>query len=102
MGVPCPEYVDSSLQAQMPNLLREELSQVWRASPLRKIADIRKRDLLAENPECFACKSFNECGAGCRASSLTETGNLMAKDPVTCELCKGGFKKRFRELPHVH
>jgi len=96
--VPCPGYVDSIVQARMPNLLREDLSQVWTRSFLREITDLRKKDLLARNPECVDCELFKECGMGCRAMALTETGDLMAKDPVACELCKKGYKKRFREM----
>jgi radical SAM protein with 4Fe4S-binding SPASM domain len=96
--VPCPGYVDSIVQARMPNLLREDLSKVWTRSYLREITDLRKKDLLARNPECVACELFKECGIGCRASALTETGNLMAKDPIMCELCKKDYKKRFRDM----
>jgi radical SAM protein with 4Fe4S-binding SPASM domain len=97
--ITCPGYVDTSLQAQMPNLLREELSKVWKNSFLRKIADIRKKDVLANNPQCAACELFfTDCGGGCRASALTQTGNLMSRDPVTCDMFKKGFKKSFREM----
>ena len=96
--VPCPGYVDSILQDRMPNLLREELSQVWSRSFLRDIADMKKKDLLARNPECVNCELFKECGAGCRVSALIETGELMAKDPNACENYKKGYKNRFREL----
>jgi radical SAM protein with 4Fe4S-binding SPASM domain len=96
--VPCPGYVDSIVQARMPNLLREDLSAVWSRSFLRQIADMKKKDLFARNPECVACELFKECGMGCRASALTETGDLMAKDPLACEVCRNGYKKPFRDL----
>ncbi|MBM4042054.1 MAG: radical SAM protein [Planctomycetes bacterium] len=96
--VPCPGYVDNVFQDRMPNLLREDLSKVWRRSFLRRFVDMKKKDVLAKNPECAACELFKDCGAGCRASALTETGNLLAKDPVACELHKKGYKKRFREM----
>ncbi len=95
--VPCPGYVDSILQDRMPNLLREDLSKVWRRSFLSRFTDLRKKDVLAKNPECAACELFKECGAGCRASALTESGDLLAKDPIACELHKKGYKRRFRE-----
>ena len=60
--MPCPGYVDSILQNRMPNLLREDLSKVWTHSFLRQIADLRKKDLLAQNPRCAACDMFKECG----------------------------------------
>ena len=96
--VPCPAYVDSIMQERMPNLLHEDLSKVWTKSILRKIADIKKKDLLAKNPECSACELFANCGLGCRASALMETGDLMAKDPISCKLWKNGHKKRFEDL----
>ena len=96
--VPCPGYVDSIVQARMPNLLREDLSKVWASSFLRQIADMKKKDLFARNPECATCELFKECGLGCRASALTETGDLMAKDPLACELYMKGYKQPFRDL----
>ncbi len=96
--VPCPGYVDSTIQTLMPNLLSEELSAVWTNSFLREIADIKKKDLLAKNPECITCEFFEECGIGCRASAYWETGDLTAKDPISCELWKKGYKKKFEEL----
>jgi Fe-coproporphyrin III synthase len=95
---PCPGYVDSILQDQMPNLLREDLSKVWAHSLLRRIADRKKKDLLAGNPECAACALFKECGLGCRAAALMLTGNPMAKDPAMCDLFTKGYKQRFREM----
>jgi radical SAM protein with 4Fe4S-binding SPASM domain len=96
--VPCPGYVDSVVQAQMPNLLREDLSQVWTRSYLRQITDLKKQDLFSRNPECVACELFRECGMGCRASALTETGDLMARDPIACEVYRKGYKMLFRDL----
>ena len=99
--VPCPGYVDSILQDRMPNLMREELSQAWSHSLLRQLADMKKKDLLPHNPECATCELFKECGLGCRATALRKTGNLMARDPVTCELCEKGYKKRFQAAAAV-
>ena len=96
--VPCPGYVGSSLQDRMPNLLREELSEVWTHSFLRTISNLRKKDLLAANSECATCSLFKECGVGCRASALTATGNLLAKDPLACELAKKGYQKQFLKM----
>jgi radical SAM protein with 4Fe4S-binding SPASM domain len=96
--VPCPGYVDSILQERMPNILSEGLSKVWTESYLRTLVNIKKSDLLAKNEDCGKCKFFGNCGAGCRASALRETCNLMAKDPIACRLWKGGYKQRFYEL----
>lgn len=96
--VPCPGYVDSDLQPLMPNVLRDGLPEAWTAAILRSLRDMKKSDVLAENPECAECGQFGNCGAGCRASALRETGRLMSKDPVSCELWRCGYKQRFHEL----
>jgi radical SAM protein with 4Fe4S-binding SPASM domain len=96
--LPCPGYVDSVLQERMPNLLVEDLSAVWSRSFVREIVDIKKQDLLAKNPQCAVCELFEVCGLGCRASAVSETGDLMAKDPISCEVWKNGYKKRFERI----
>jgi radical SAM protein with 4Fe4S-binding SPASM domain len=96
--LPCPGYTGTVLQDRMPNILRDGLSKAWSRSFLRSVADMRKSDLLARNEECGRCEWFAECGLGCRASALVETGDLMAKDPSSCELWKKGYRKRFQEL----
>jgi radical SAM protein with 4Fe4S-binding SPASM domain len=90
--VPCPGYVDIVELETMPNLLREGLSKAWSKSYLREIVDLKKKDLLTKNPECAICELFKNCGMGCRALAFTETGDLMAKDPISCELWKNGIK----------
>jgi radical SAM protein with 4Fe4S-binding SPASM domain len=99
--IPCPGYVDSSIQKKMPNLLRDDLQEVWTESSLRKILNIKKKDLLSRNPECTACDLFNDCGIGCRASALMMTGDLLAKDPLACDLWKKGFKNEFKARAKV-
>lgn len=96
--LPCPGYTDTHIKKRFPNLLREDLTNVWAKSFLRDIAEMKKKDLLPWNPECVDCEHFKECGMGCRASALTETGDLMSKDPLMCEVYKKGYKKRFEKM----
>lgn len=96
--LPCPGYTDTVLQGQMPNILHVGLAKAWKESPLRSIADIRKKDLLATNAECSSCSLFEECGLGCRASAVAKTGDFLAKDPLACEMVKKGYIKSFQEL----
>jgi Fe-coproporphyrin III synthase len=100
--VPCPRYVDTPLQQQMPNLLREDLRHAWRRSTCRALIDRRKSEVLAHNPECGDCKWFGQCGMGCRASGLTETGDPLAKDPICCELFKKGYRRRFGKIALIN
>ena len=99
--LPCPGYVDSPLKDHMPNLFSQDLSTIWKDSYLRSLIDLKKSDILAQNESCNYCEYFTQCGAGCRASALRETGNLMAKDPIACELWKKGMRQHFREVAEL-
>ena len=96
--IPCPGYVGSPFEGSMPNIFHEGLSKAWSCSFLREIIDMKKKDLLSQNPECEKCVFFSQCGMGCRASALLETGNVKSKDPVTCDLWKGGYKEKFLQM----
>ncbi len=96
--LPCSGYTGTSLMESMPNLLKQDLTEVWTDSPLRRISDLKKRDVLARNKACAGCEFFPECGSGCRVFGLTRTGDLLARDPVACELFRGGYIQRFREI----
>lgn len=96
--LPCVGFTATAVHAQMPNLHEQELAEVWRASALRELADMKKSQVLAANPECAACGMFAACGAGCRAYALTESGSLMAKDPMACAIWQGGYRERFAAI----
>lgn len=96
--LPCPGYTDSVVQERMPNILHDGLANALRESHLRTVVETKKSEILAHNEECSTCDLFENCGMGCRAIALGETSNLMAKDPISCDLWKKGFVSRFREL----
>lgn len=96
--IPCPGYTDTVVYEQMPNLLQEPFANLWSKSTLRTIIDMKKSEILAYNSQCADCKAFKDCGGGCRALAVSATGNLQAVDPQICELYKGDYRQRFREL----
>lgn len=96
--IPCGGYTGTKMQVEFPNVLESSLVEAWSALSIRKICDMTKNDVIAENLSCKDCEYFKECGSGCRVVALTETGNLMSKDPVACMLFRGGYIKRFREM----
>lgn len=96
--LPCPLLADTDVHDRMPNILRDDLPKVWSGSHLRTVADAKKSDRLARNEECASCNLFERCGMGCRALAALETGDLMAKDPFTCEMWKRGHRQRFLDL----
>jgi radical SAM protein with 4Fe4S-binding SPASM domain len=95
--LPCHGFTGASLYESMPNLLKQDLSEIWTKSPLHDVAQARKSERLASNEECVTCDLFAQCGMGCRARALIETGDIKAKDPLTCELWKKGDKQRLLE-----
>ncbi len=96
--LPCAGYVDTIVEDKMPNLFQKNLSDIWTKSYLQEIANFKKKDILAMNQECVECELFEDCGIGCRASALTETGNLMAKDPISCMIWKNGYKRQYTAI----
>lgn len=95
--VPCPGYVDGPVEKTMPNLLTgPDFSTAWSGNGLRYFADLKLKDVLAENPGCAKCPHFSECGLGCRAAALEKTGQLLSKDPVSCQIFHSGYRSRMR------
>lgn len=92
--LPCHGFTGTSLQDEMPNLLKQELSEVWTDSRLRTISQAKKGERLQHNEECAECELFERCGMGCRARALIEAGDIETKDPLTCELWREGYKER--------
>ncbi|MEW6367833.1 MAG: SPASM domain-containing protein [Acidobacteriota bacterium] len=93
--IPCPGFADTRFRDGMPSLFEVEISRIWLESPLLSIANMKKKELLANNHECAGCKWFEECGLGCRASAVMATGDPFARDPVACAMWRGGFKQKF-------
>ncbi|MEJ1298345.1 MAG: radical SAM protein [Candidatus Sedimenticola sp. (ex Thyasira tokunagai)] len=96
--LPCPGYVESGIHEKMPSVFQRPLTKLWSDSVLREIADMKKEDLLSENADCADCDSFEECGLGCRAVALIETGILKAKDPNTCNAWKKGYSNHLLKI----
>jgi len=96
--IPCPGFADTAVYEQMPNLLVAPFTKIWSQSSLRSIIDRKKSDVLAAVGECAACDQFKVCGAGCRAAAMVENGQLMSKDPRSCEYYKNNYLQRFQEL----
>ncbi len=96
--LPCPGYTDSAMQDRMPNIMKDGLSSLWSESQFRSLVNIKKNDLFARNEECVSCELFEGCGMGCRALTLAETGDLMGKSPMLCEVWKKGYINRFLQL----
>jgi len=96
--LPCCAYTATPMYDQVPNIMTMGLSAAWQSTALRSIIDRKKADVLMHNLDCASCDLFQDCGMGCRALALTETGNQVSKDPLTCLLWKNGYRRRFRAI----
>ena len=61
------------------------------------IVDSRVKDLLAVNEKCALCDHKYQCGGGCRAVALEQTGDLMGCNGNQCILWKEGYVDRIQE-----
>lgn len=95
--LPCHAFSGTSLQDSMPNLLKQDLTEVWTRSSLQTVVNTRKEDLFQDNEECSTCELFEHCGMGCRARALMGTGDIRSKDPSMCEIFKKGYKAELLE-----
>lgn len=96
--LPCTGVTGTYIQDRMPNLKGCDLSSALKEPEYRSFVDMTKNEVLQNDSECAACPMFSECGAGCRAYALTESGKFFAKDPIACAMWKGGYKKKFDDI----
>ncbi len=96
--LPCLAYQDSGFETRMPNLLHASLASAWHDPSIRALLDVRKGDVVARNPECATCEFLGGCAGGCRACGLAAGGDVLARDPVMCEVWRGGYRPYFAAL----
>ena len=99
--LPCiPMSETDASQEHFPLLgsmtLREALSDSNYMSFISATLD----QYLEHNPRCASCAYKNRCAGGCRgkAALATDGTDLLARDPETCELFRGGYYDRVKEL----
>jgi len=95
--LPCTGFTDTPLAKKMPNLKERELSEILKSSGFQNFVHETKRTRLERLSECRSCNYFPECGSGCRAYAMSETGSMENADPVKCEAFRSGWRERFRQ-----
>lgn len=98
---PCVGMSERGFMAELfPTLegmtLKEALNDPFYVGFITRTLD----NYLDCNPACRVCGYKNRCGGGCRASAIAANkgADLMAVDPKTCIVFKGGYYDRLREL----
>ena len=59
--------------------------------------DTRLDTYFRIHPECEACEYRNRCAGGCRGKAAG-SGDLMAKDEMTCSFFRDGWYDKVKEL----
>lgn len=95
--LPCMPMTALKEQSLFPLVQEIGLKKGLSDSFYMNIVDSRVKDLLSVNSQCSACEYKYQCGGGCRAAALEETGNLMGHDKIQCILWKEGYVDRIRE-----
>lgn len=95
--LPCMPMTACKEQEKFPLVQEIGLKKGLSDSFYMDIVDSRVSDLLKVNAECNACAHKYQCGGGCRAAALEQTGDLMGCDENQCILWKEGYVDRIRE-----
>lgn len=95
--LPCMPMTACKEQNLFPRIQDIGLKKGLNDSFYMKIVDSRVRDLLAVNQKCADCQYKYQCGGGCRASALEQTGDLMGSVEDQCILWKEGYVERIKK-----
>lgn len=64
------------------NLLNEEVEEIIQKREWKEFENIRIKNLKG----CVECRYLTICGGGCRARALYSTGDILAPDPLACQV----------------
>jgi len=64
------------------NLLSEEVEEIIQKRDWKEFEKIKIKNLKG----CAKCKYFRICGGGCRARAFYSTGDILAPDPLACQV----------------
>lgn len=95
--LPCMPMTACKEQEMFPLVQDIGLKKGLKDSFYMKIVDSRVKDLLAVNEKCASCSHKYQCGGGCRAIALEQTGDLMGCNGNQCILWEEGYVDRIQE-----
>ena len=95
--LPCMPMTACKEQEMFPLVQDIGLKKGLEDSFYMDIVDSRVKDLLAVNEKCALCDHKYQCGGGCRAVALEQTGDLMGCNGNQCILWKEGYVDRIQE-----
>ena len=100
-ALPCMSLTGSSVQAEFPLIPEIGLARCITDSRYMDFINTRADKVLEHNPECTQCTFRLWCQGGCRASGLSDSGDLndlLYRDSACCELFRGGWIVKIMRL----
>lgn len=96
--LPCMPMAGTFVEKEMPFIQEHGLAECINNSYWFELVNLRLRSLFEKNDECKNCEFSDKCPGGCRAAAMSfDHDNYFAKDPMTCELLKGGWAEKIIE-----
>jgi radical SAM protein with 4Fe4S-binding SPASM domain len=92
--LPCVAYTETDLHKDMPNIFERGFADSFKDTTLRKVCDMKRKDLFEQNKECESCDHFEKCGVGCRAIAYQETSDIYAIHQGMCDTFKNGYRDK--------
>lgn len=101
--LPCMSMVGGPIEEQFPNMLETPLEDILdKQSAYMDIVSFRISDYMEHNPECAECEYRCACCGGCRALAVQDhPTDYLAKDNMTCEYFRKGWKARKDKLLEI-
>ncbi len=96
--LPCMPMTACREQELFPLIQEVGLKRGLSDSFYMDFVDSRIRDLLNVNVKCNACEHKYQCGGGCRANALAQSGSLMGCDKEQCFFWEEGYEERIRKI----
>lgn len=97
--LPCATMTDTELEADMPNLQKETIREIYRNPdhPMFRVANMRTKEIMEKNGDCAVCEYRLQCQGGCRGMSLIENRGIYGHSQVLCTFFKDGYEMKINQ-----
>ena len=95
--LPCMPMTACQEQEQFPKIADIGLQKGLDDSFFMQVVERRVCDLIEANQKCRECPHVLQCGGGCRAAALEQSGDLLGADENQCMLWNEGYVERIRQ-----
>ncbi len=96
--LPCMTLGGTVIDPQFESVLEKDLGDILADSHYRNMCLVKMGECVEHNEKCRDCKYRLQCGAGCRACGVGETGtDYLAIDQECCDFFLNGWYEKALE-----